>query len=91
MSREDLRITPSWAGVILTVTGMIGGSLLYIGNLKYAPRDDYARKADVDSVMSVVRRVSEQQEGLNARIDVLLLSRMPIEARQKRDRTGRRQ
>ena len=84
MSREDLRISPAWAAVLISVAGIVGTVALGAGRVLYAPKGDYATKSQVDSLRWEV-------QGTNARLDVLLLQRIPNEILpDHRDRTGRR-
>lgn len=84
MARDDLRLSPAWAAVFVSVVGMIGAVALGAGRVLYAPKGDYATKSQVDSLRWEV-------QGTNARLDVLLLQRIPDDVRpERRDRTGRR-
>ena len=84
MSREDIRLSPAWAAVLISVAGIVGTVALGAGRVLYAPKGDYATKSQIDSLRWEV-------QGTNARLDVLLLQRIPSEIRpDHRDRTGRR-
>ena len=84
MSREDIRLSPAWAAVLISVAGIVGTVALGAGRVLYAPKGDYATKSQVDSLRWEV-------QGTNARLDVLLLQRISNEIRpDHRDRTGRR-
>ena len=70
MSRDDLRLSPAWAAVLISAAGLAGTVALGAGRILYAPKGDYATKTQVDSLRWEV-------QGTNARLDVLLLQRIP--------------
>lgn len=57
MSREDIRLSPAWAAVLISVAGIVGTVALGAGRVLYAPKGDYATKSDVDSLRWEVRRI----------------------------------
>ena len=84
MSRDDLRLSPAWAAVLVSVVGIVGTVALGAGRVLYAPKGDYATKSQVDSLRWEV-------QGTNARLDVLLLQHIPDDVRpDHHDRAGRR-
>lgn len=92
MSREDLRISPAWAAVILGIFIAAGGGLKTL-LADYATKTDlkeFATKADIDSLE---HRWSRRQEGTDIRLDLILSQRVPATVdipHARRDRTGRR-
>lgn len=82
MARGDLQISASWAGVVLVLVGMGIGA----GKWMFAPRGDYATKADIAEMNG---RLEGKMAGLGMKLDLLLIQSAPDNSRSSQ-RTGRR-